>query len=179
MPTARHKERQLRGKAQTWKMCWTAEKKYLWHCKQVPLEECALRRTCISIHASQTGALGSLPQGDSSKRTDWRVKADTREDLAAYPRGQYWVQYCSMPSLLTGWWGRVYPQSANDTKLAGVADALEGHPDRSWQDRGMGRQESHKVQQSPALGEEEHHAPAQCGRDGKSNFYKESDQALE
>lgn len=50
------------------------------------------------------------------------MKADTGKDLAVYPEGQCWVQYC----LMSSWSTWVYPQSADDTKLAGVADALEG-----------------------------------------------------
>lgn len=64
MPTARHEERQMRGKTQIWKMCWTAEKKDLWHCKQGLPGGCAFRSMFITIHATQEEALGSLPQDD-------------------------------------------------------------------------------------------------------------------
>lgn len=88
MPTARHQERQARGKTQIWKMCWMAEKKYLWHCKGVPLGGCAFRRMCISIHATQEGALGSLPRGDRQQQED-RLKSEGRyrKGFSSVPRG--------------------------------------------------------------------------------------------
>lgn len=121
MPTARHKDRQMRRKTQIWKMCWTAEKKYLWHCKQVPLGGCAFSRMCKSIHATQEGALGRWHQQED------RLKREGRHRRGFSSAPQCWVQHCSMKAFIINLGdGRVYPQSADDTKMAGGADAPEG-----------------------------------------------------